>query len=104
MTTSAARLATGAVALSFVALGATPAFAVCDPYSQECVSPQSQGSSTQLEPAAGSPAVRSSSATSPATLPFTGGEVVLIAALGAAAVGGGVALVVAGRRRQVPAT
>lgn len=38
--------------------------------------------------------------TSPRTLPFTGGEVVLAGALGAGAVVGGVLLVAAGRRRS----
>jgi hypothetical protein len=36
----------------------------------------------------------------PSTLPFTGGELVLLTALGAGAVAGGTALVVAGRRRK----
>ena len=39
----------------------------------------------------------------PATLPFTGGELVLLTALGAGALAGGTALVVAGRRRTSPA-
>ncbi len=39
-------------------------------------------------------------ARTPATLPFTGGEVVLIAAAGAAAVAAGAGLVVGGRRRS----
>lgn len=38
--------------------------------------------------------------TSPATLPFTGGDILLLSLLGAAAVGGGTALVVASRRRS----
>jgi hypothetical protein len=37
--------------------------------------------------------------TQPETLPFTGGEVVALTLLGAGAVAGGAALVVAGRRR-----
>lgn len=40
----------------------------------------------------------------PTTLPFTGGELVLFSALGAGAVAGGAALVVAGRRRSQPAS
>jgi hypothetical protein len=44
--------------------------------------------------------VRPASTTStPSTLPFTGGEVVLIAVAGAAAVAAGTAMVVTGRRR-----
>lgn len=43
-------------------------------------------------------------ATSPSTLPFTGGELVLMTAAGLGALAGGTALVVAGRRRaQTPA-
>jgi hypothetical protein len=38
-------------------------------------------------------------ARTPATLPFTGGEVVLVAAAGAAAVAAGASLVLGGRRR-----
>ena len=102
MTSSAARLATGAVALSFVALGATPALAVCDPYSQACVAPQDD--SVRQEPTGGGsqagPTSRSTGpSTTPSTLPFTGGEVVLMAVAGAAAVGGGAVLVAVGRRR-----
>lgn len=48
--------------------------------------------------APGTSAVRSRT-TSPSTLPFTGGEVVLIAAAGTAAVAAGAAMVVGGRRR-----
>lgn len=39
-------------------------------------------------------------ATRPSTLPFTGGEIVLITAAGAAAVAAGTAMVVGGRRRS----
>ena len=35
-----------------------------------------------------------------ATLPFTGGELVLLTAVGAGALAGGIALVAAGRRRK----
>ncbi len=40
------------------------------------------------------------STTSAASLPFTGGEVTLIALAGAAALGGGIALTAAGRKRS----
>lgn len=39
----------------------------------------------------------------PTTLPFTGGELVLLTAAGAGALAGGTALVLAGRRRQATA-
>ena len=39
----------------------------------------------------------------PAALPFTGGELVLMTAVGAGALAGGAALVVAGRRKAQPA-
>lgn len=42
-------------------------------------------------------------AQNPSTLPFTGGELVLLTALGLGAVAGGTALVVAGRRKSSPA-
>jgi hypothetical protein len=45
-----------------------------------------------------------STTSTPATLPFTGGEVVLIAAAGAAAVAAGAGLVVGGRRRATTAS
>ncbi len=41
--------------------------------------------------------------TTPNTLPFTGGDIVLLSLLGAGTLAGGTALVVAGRRRT-PAT
>ena len=93
------RLAVGAAALSFVGLTASPALAVvCDPYSQECVEPSNQGSGVGAQQVGTPAAVRSD--TSPATLPFTGGELVLLSTVGAAALAGGVALTVAGRRRS----
>lgn len=44
--------------------------------------------------------VKSTVTERPSTLPFTGGEIVLISAAGAAAVAAGTALVVGGRRRS----
>jgi hypothetical protein len=41
----------------------------------------------------------SNARTSPTTLPFTGGEVILIAAAGAAAVAAGAGMIASGRRR-----
>ena len=45
-------------------------------------------------------AVSDTGATRPSALPFTGGEIVLISAAGAAAVAAGTAMVVGGRRRS----
>ena len=46
------------------------------------------------------PEVSDTGATRPSALPFTGGEIVLISAAGAAAVAAGTAMVVGGRRRS----
>lgn len=56
---------------------------------------------TTTTSSANPPAVqaRTTPASTPSTLPFTGGEVVLIAAAGTAAVAAGAGLVVGGRRR-----
>ena len=81
----------GAFALPLVA--SAPAFAACDAYSGNCPSvtptksPKGEGGAKQ-------------STTKPSTLPFTGGEVVLLSAIGAGALVGGTALVIAGRRRS----
>ncbi len=53
------------------------------------------GSTTQIGGGSGGAAVNNRS-----NLPFTGGEITLLALAGTAALGGGAALVVAGRRRQ----
>lgn len=84
-----------------VVSGAAPALAVCDAYSGSCVEPTKVLPTTLEAPATDvrSRAVVDTGA-SPSTLPFTGGELVLVSALGAAAVAGGTALVVAGRRRN----
>ena len=107
------------VAASWVALGlSSPALAVCDAYSGGCPSPTPSsiggggggagtGADTDGEvDAGGSGAGTDTGGTTsnPSTLPFTGGELVLMTALGAGALAGGTALVVAGRRRtQSPA-
>jgi hypothetical protein len=57
-------------------------------------------STVQSRPGVAEVAEQSGVAGSPATLPFTGGEIVLISAAGAAAVAAGAALVVGGRRRS----
>jgi hypothetical protein len=118
-----------ALALSF----ASPAAAVCDAYSGGCPStpPGAGGGDVDLggtdqNPATGgtdtggtdtggtdtggtdtggttqNPAT-GGTAQNPSTLPFTGGELVLLTGLGLGAVAGGTALVVAGRRKSSPA-
>jgi hypothetical protein len=117
MRTLQAATGAGAVALGLAVLTASPAAAVCEPYSGQCpaVLPTSQDtapaqgggdtgvlSGRAVAPGtgvgAGTAGVGTTSAT-PSTLPFTGGEVALLSVVAAAAVGSGVVLVVAGRRR-----
>ena len=99
------------VAASWVALGvSSPAFAVCDAYSGGCPSPTPSpidggdggaGTGTDTGGDEGGAGTGSGNGTTsnPSTLPFTGGELVLMTAVGAGALAGGTALVVAGRRR-----
>lgn len=115
----------GAVIVGFALSGASYAQEVCDPYSQDC-QPSSCSSDPELAArndtvvttgrnAAGETVETTrvirgcdetvstrilSNSTSPSTLPFTGGELVTMTAIGGAALAGGVALVVAGRRRR----
>ena len=91
-------LAALGVAAAFVAGPATLAFAdttTCDAYSGEC---------TTVE---GTKVTRTPTTTTvegnQSTLPFTGGEIVLMSLAGGAAIGGGVVLVAAGRRRRASA-
>lgn len=85
------------LASSFVVLGAaSPALAVCDAYSGGCPTPAEEVAGEGV-----SVADRGSS--TPSTLPFTGGELVLLSTVGAAALVGGTALVVAGRRKATAA-
>lgn len=117
----------GVVAASWIVLGlASPAQAVCDAYSGGCPStPPTAGPGTDIggeteEPGSGTETPGTSNGgasggasggagsggttSNPSTLPFTGGELVLMTAIGAGALAGGTALVVAGRRRsQSPA-
>lgn len=93
MTVRRTAAVTAVTAATLSVLGAAPALAACDAYSGRCV----QDTSAERT------ADRSRTQTSvqaPATLPFTGGELVLLTATGAAALAGGTALVVAGRRRS----
>lgn len=105
------------VAASWVALGVSnPAYAVvCDAYSGGCPSPTPSsisgggggaGTGTDTGGDQGGAGTGSSTGgtSNPSTLPFTGGELVLMTALGAGTLAGGAALVIAGRRRtHVPA-
>lgn len=96
------RTATAAVLLAVSGavgvIGAAPAAAVCDAYSGSCTEPPSVLPSVLTSTPA--TAVRSSTTRTPSSLPFTGGELVLVSVAGVAAVGGGIALVAAGRRRS----
>ena len=106
------RTATAAtvVAASWVALGlSSPALAVCDAYSGGCPSPTSSpirggdggaGTGTDTDGDSDPGGSGAGTTSNPSTLPFTGGELVLMTAIGAGALAGGTALVVAGRRRS----
>ncbi|MBW3638397.1 MAG: hypothetical protein KY451_00870 [Actinobacteria bacterium] len=118
-----ARLATGAFVLGVVGFTGAPAASAqqvaCDAYGQTCPAipgegvlgtqfnqgAGNQGAGTQRTGAqgAGTQGGAVSGRTTPNTLPFTGGEVVLLSLLGVGTLAGGAALVVAGRRRT-PAT
>ena len=104
--------ATGGMLLGGVlVLGlASPALAApCDAYSGVCPSPSPNvapidgGSDGEGgAPGGGTTGGQTDGATGgPSALPFTGAELVLLTALGAAAVGGGTVLVAAGRRRRI---
>lgn len=110
---AAAVLATG----SWLLVGAAPALAVCDAYSGGCPSTppttgvggggtdiggdtEQPGSGSGNEGTAGGPGGGTTS--NGGTLPFTGGELVLMSAIGVGTLAGGTALVVAGRRRSQP--
>lgn len=109
MSTRIVTVAGGLLAGGLLAVtAATPALAVCDAYSEGCVEPPAVRGEVLTRTPAGPqvlsrpvvPADTARSGSGPAALPFTGGELVLVSALGAAAVAGGVGLVVAGRRRN----
>lgn len=96
-TATAGGLLALSAALSVAAAG--PAAAVCDAYSGLCPEPPAVLPTTV--PSAPAVLGRTTPPTEgPTTLPFTGGELVLVSAAGLAAVGGGAALVLAGRRRK----
>ena len=92
-------------ATGFLVIGAaSPAFAVCDSYSGKCVEEPpgggGGGGGTVIDGAGGG---GGTAVDRPATLPLTGGELVLLSTVGIGALVGGTALVVAGRRKAAPA-
>lgn len=109
-----ARLGTALVSaalLSGALAGAGPASAqTCDAYSGGCASPAPTAGTgggggggtdtTGGSGGAGGTGTAGGAGTSGGTLPFTGGEVVLLSAVGLGAVGAGSLLVVAGRKRR----
>jgi hypothetical protein len=101
-----ARLATltasAGAALLLAASVALAQESVVDTYSGVIPIQLDRDETAPVEPTAvKSTGVESQSVSSPTTLPFTGGEVVLLTGLGAGALAAGAALVVAGRRRSV---
>lgn len=80
-----------------LAQAACPAGQVSSTYSQTCVL---SGAVVQGDTADRATTTSNTTPVRPAALPFTGGELVLAAATGIAALGAGTALVVAGRRRS----
>lgn len=115
-------VASAIVSTSLLGLAA-PAHALCDAYSGTCATPPPGGGDGEPidggtdQPGSGvetprpdqeSPTGSNGGPTgsnpdnvaTPASLPFTGGEIALLTALGAGALAGGAALVVAGRRRD----
>ena len=117
-----ARFATGAAVLGFVGFAGAPgalaqSAPVCAAYSESCVKsevvvnpPESGGTGgtgtagNGTGPATGGQGsgvagTVSSRSSTPATLPFTGGDVVLVGLAGAGAIATGTVLIVAARRR-----
>lgn len=109
--------AAGAVAAGGVLFLSSPALAVvCDAYSGGCPPTPPGGAATPIDGSdqdpgsgeapdggtanpGGGTSTPSGGTSNPSTLPFTGGELILMTAIGAGALAGGTALVVAGRRR-----
>ena len=96
--------ATGVLLASgFVLFGlAGPASAaVCDAYSGTCPAQAPEGGGAGASGTGGGAGGGGGSTTSsrPSTLPFTGGELVLLSTIGVTALVGGTVLVVAGRRK-----
>lgn len=90
--------APGALAQSTSEYSGTDDTAVLDDALES--TPDAAGTSGSAGTAGGQSEVSARVGSGPSTLPFTGGEVVLVAAAGAAAVAAGAALVAGGRRRS----
>jgi hypothetical protein len=88
--TTIARL-TGVAAISTLAVLAPAVHAAAAPYPNGGENPQVSPETAQVSPAG---------ATKASTLPFTGGDIAQIAALGAASVGAGTFVVRRSRRRR----
>lgn len=108
------RLALSAATVGAVCVTGVPAAnAICDPYADVCVEDDgvvlddgvldddvvSGRGGVDLDAEAG--AGGGNASVDGASLPRTGGELLLLSAVGVAALGGGATLVVAGRRRRV---
>ncbi len=107
-----ARVATGAIVLGVVTFAGAPAavaadVVACDSYGRTCPAVLGEqfnrGSNTSGGVSGRTDGAVSGRTSTPDTLPFTGGDIVLLSLLGAGTLAGGAALVVAGRRRT-PAT
>ena len=95
-------VALGGLTFAGLVAVAGPAAAVCDAYSGTCTEPPAvldQEFTPAQTPTTQTRASVTPTVETPATLPFTGGELVLVSAVGIGALAGGTALVVAGRRR-----
>lgn len=121
---AAAALALSALAFTGAAAPAVAQTPICDPYSTNCTTPPppqderptvrdrstcTESLRTTVNPDGTETTVYTqqepgpeclTTTTTARTLPFTGGELVLLSAVAAGALAGGVALVVAGRRRK----
>lgn len=97
-------LAAGTVALGCGLMAASPASAQsCDAYSGGCENPGTVVPPAGTGTGTGAGTVVSTGAGAGTTLPFTGAELLLLGVVGVGALGGGTAMVVAGRRRPVVA-
>lgn len=76
---------------------------VCDAYSGTCATPPTSVLPETLTRGSAQvhPGVQANSGTAPTTLPFTGGQLVLLSTAGAGALAAGTVMVMAGRRRKV---
>ncbi len=96
-----AKVLSGAALVGGLCLGFAPAASAqvaCDGYGQTC--PVVSGDQMTRDTGGAVNARTTPTTGGPSTLPFTGGDIVLLSLAGAAAVAGGAALVAAGRRRE----